>query len=183
MTNGNGKWEMEGIIMELYKILLRVVFAYIFILFLLRLSGKREVAQATGFDFVLALILGDLFDDLIWAEVPASQFVVAAGTLVLLHTVIALGSRMSEAFSRIICSQAEVFMSYGRLIWPAMQREQINEKDAEMLLRQHSGLARERWVEVESARIEQNGKPSVLRHEWAREAQKKDRDSLLEVKQ
>jgi uncharacterized membrane protein YcaP (DUF421 family) len=179
----NEKWEMERMIMELYKILLRVVFAYIFISILLRLSGKREVAQATGFEFVLALILGDLFDDLFWAEVTATQFVVAAGTLVILHIVIGLGSHMSEVFSRIVCSQAEVFMRYGSLIWPAMRREQMNEKDAEMLLRQQSGLARERWIEVESARIEQNGKPSVLKHEWAREAQKKDRDSLLEVKQ
>jgi uncharacterized membrane protein YcaP (DUF421 family) len=169
--------------MELYNILLRVVFAYIFILILLRLSGKREVAQATGFDFVLVLILGELFDDLFWAEVPASQFAVAAGTLVLLHIVIAMGSHMSEAFSRIVCSQAEVFMRCGRLIRPAMERERINEKDAEMLLRHQSGLARDRWTEVESARIEQNGKPSVLRLEWAREVQKKDRDSLPEVKQ
>jgi uncharacterized membrane protein YcaP (DUF421 family) len=177
----NGKW--ERMIMELSKILLRVVFAYIFILILLRLSGKREVAQATGFDFVLALILGDLFDDLFWAEVPASQFVVAAGTLVFLQAVIALGSHMSEAFSRIVSSPAEVFMRDGRLLEPAMRREQMNEEDAEMLLRQQSGLARERWVEVKSARIEQRGKPSVLRHEWAKKAQKKDSDSLPEVKQ
>jgi uncharacterized membrane protein YcaP (DUF421 family) len=169
--------------MELSKILLRVIFAYIFILILLRISGKREVAQATGFDFVLALILGDLFDDLFWAEVPASQFVVAAGTLVFWQAVIALGSHRSEAFSRIVCSRAELFMRDGRLIESAMRREQMNEKDAEMLIRQQSGLERERWVEVESARIEQNGKPSVLRHEWAREAQKKDRDSLPKVKQ
>jgi uncharacterized membrane protein YcaP (DUF421 family) len=179
----NREWRRERIIMELYKILLRVVFAYIFILILLRLSGKREVAQATGFDFVLALILGDLFDDLFWAEVPASQFVVAAGTLVFLQVLTALGSHMSEAFSHIVCSRPEVFMRDGRLIRLAMQREQINEKDAEMLLRQQAGLARERWVEVKSARIEQDGKPSVLKHEWAREAEKKDRDSLPEVRQ
>jgi uncharacterized membrane protein YcaP (DUF421 family) len=175
--------EMERMIMELSKILLRVVFAYIFILILLHISGKREVKHATSFDFVLALILGDLFDDLFWAEVPASQFVVAAGTLVFLQIVFALGSYMSETFSRIVCSQPEAFMRNGRLIELAMRREQMNEKDAEMLLRQQSGLARERWVEVESARIEPNGKPSVLEHEWARKAQKKDRESLLEVKQ
>jgi uncharacterized membrane protein YcaP (DUF421 family) len=169
--------------MELYKILLRVVFAYIFILILLRLSGKRGIAQAASFDLVLALILGDLFDDLFWAEVPASQFVVAAGTLLLLQGFIALGSHMSEAFSRIVCSPAEVFMRNGRLIEPAMRREQMNEKDAEMMLRQQSGLTRERWAEVESARIEQNGRPSVLRHEWAKEARKKDGSGLLELKQ
>jgi uncharacterized membrane protein YcaP (DUF421 family) len=72
-------------------------------------------------------------------------------------------------------------MRDGRLIEPAMRREQMNEKDAEMLIRQQAGLARERWVEVKSARIEQNGKPSVLRQEWTKGAQKKDRDSLSEV--
>jgi uncharacterized membrane protein YcaP (DUF421 family) len=173
---------MERMIMELYKILLRVVFGYIFILILLRFSGKREIAQATGFDFVLVIILGDLFDDLFWAEVPASQFVVAAGTLVFLQVLTALGSHMSEAFSQIVSSRPEVFMRDGRLIQPAMRRAHMNEEDAEMLLRQQANLERERWVEVKSARIEQNGKPSVLRHEWAKGVQKKDRDSLPEVK-
>jgi uncharacterized membrane protein YcaP (DUF421 family) len=174
---------MERMIMELYKILPRVIFAYIFILILLRLSGKREVARATGFDFVLALILGDLFDDLFWAEVSASQFVVAAGTLVFLQVLTALGSHVSDLFSHIVSSRPEVFMRNGRLSRLAMRRTQINEKEAEMLLRQQAGLARERWVEVKSARIEQDGKPSTLRHEWAKEPQKKDRDSLPEVKQ
>ena len=32
---------------------------------------------------MLALVFGDLVDDLVWAEVAASQFVVAAGTLFL----------------------------------------------------------------------------------------------------
>ncbi len=168
--------------MEIYKILLRVVFGYIFILILLRLSGKRGVARATSFDFVLALILGDLFDDLFWAEVPASQFVVAAGTLVFLQVLIAVGNRMSESFSRIVGFREEVFMRDGRLIRTAMRREQINERDAEMLLRQPAGIARERWTEVKIARIEHNGRPSVLKHEWANDAQKKDRDILLELK-
>jgi uncharacterized membrane protein YcaP (DUF421 family) len=169
--------------MELYKILLRAVFGYIFILILLRLSGKREIAQATSFDFVLAIILGDLFDDLFWAEVPVSQFVVAAGTLILWEIIIALGSHKSEAFSRLVASPAEVFMRNGRLIEPAMRHEQMNETDAEMLLREQLGLERERWVEVKSARIEPSGRPSVLRHQWAREAQKKDRDRLPGVEQ
>jgi uncharacterized membrane protein YcaP (DUF421 family) len=169
--------------MELSKILLRVLFAYIFMLILLRLSGKREIAQATSFDFVFVIILGDLFDDLLWAEVPASQFVVAAGTLMFFQALIAFGSNLSKVFSRIVNSRAEVFMRNGRLIEHAMRREQINEKDVAMLLRQQAGLARERWIEVESARIEPGGKASVLKQEWAKEVQRKDRSKLPEVKQ
>ena len=49
---------------------------------LVRLSGKRTVREGTSFDFVLALVLGDLVDDAVWSEVPMAQFVAAAGALV-----------------------------------------------------------------------------------------------------
>jgi uncharacterized membrane protein YcaP (DUF421 family) len=70
--------------MDLVSIATRALAAYLFLLALLRLAGKRSVRQGTTFDFVLALVLGDLIDDAIWSEVPMSQFVVAAGTLLLL---------------------------------------------------------------------------------------------------
>ena len=55
---------------------------FIFLLALVRLSGKRVVSEGTAFDFVLAVVLGDLIDNAIWGTAPVSQFVVAAGTLV-----------------------------------------------------------------------------------------------------
>jgi uncharacterized membrane protein YcaP (DUF421 family) len=57
--------------------------AYLFLLVLLRLAGKRSIRSGSPFDFVLALTIGDLIDDAVWAEVPVAQFVVAATTLVL----------------------------------------------------------------------------------------------------
>ena len=33
----------------------------------------------------MSLVIGDLFDDVFWSEVPAAQFVVAVGSLFLLH--------------------------------------------------------------------------------------------------
>lgn len=64
------------------RIVIRAALAFVFLLALIRLSGKRIVTQGTTFDFVLALILGDMVDDLLWAEVHASEFVVAVLTLV-----------------------------------------------------------------------------------------------------
>jgi uncharacterized membrane protein YcaP (DUF421 family) len=71
--------------MDPLRLVARVVFAYAFAFALMRVSGKRAVKQGDAPSFVLAVILGDMFDDLFWAEVPASQFVVATGTLVLMH--------------------------------------------------------------------------------------------------
>jgi uncharacterized membrane protein YcaP (DUF421 family) len=71
--------------MDPLRLVVRVIFAYLFALALMRVSGKRAVKQGDAPSFVLALILGDMFDDLFWAEISASQFVVATGTLVLMH--------------------------------------------------------------------------------------------------
>ena len=71
--------------MDPLRLIVRVLFGYFFALALMRAAGKRTVKQGDASSFVLAVIVGDLFDDLFWAEVPAAQFVVATGTLVLLH--------------------------------------------------------------------------------------------------
>ena len=71
--------------MDPIRILVRVVFAYVMLLALVRVSGKRTVRQGSPFDFAVALILGDMVDDAIWAEVALSQFAVASGTLMMIH--------------------------------------------------------------------------------------------------
>ena len=67
--------------MDPLRIAVRAAFAYVFLLIMTRLSGKQIVAHGTTVDFVLALVFGDLVDDLVWAEVAATQFVAAVGTL------------------------------------------------------------------------------------------------------
>jgi uncharacterized membrane protein YcaP (DUF421 family) len=69
--------------MDPLRVAIRCLVAYVFLLALLRLAGKRTVGEGTPFDFVLALIIGDLVDDAIWTEVPVAQFIVATTTLVL----------------------------------------------------------------------------------------------------
>ena len=66
-------------------LIVRASFAYLFVFILTRLSGARTVKHADVPSFVVALIIGDMFDDLFWGEVPASQFVVGVGTLFLLE--------------------------------------------------------------------------------------------------
>ena len=72
--------------MDPLRIIVRCVFAYVVLLLFIRLSGKRSVKHASTFDFVLALIMGDMIDDFLWAEVAASTFVLASGVLMLVHT-------------------------------------------------------------------------------------------------
>jgi uncharacterized membrane protein YcaP (DUF421 family) len=68
--------------MDPLRIAIRALAAFIFLLALLRLSGKRTIYQGTPFDFVLALVLGDLVDNAIFNESPFAEFAVAAMVLV-----------------------------------------------------------------------------------------------------
>jgi uncharacterized membrane protein YcaP (DUF421 family) len=81
--------------MDPARIIVRVLFAWTFALILVRVSGKRTIKQGDLASFAVALILGDLFDDVFWSEVPASEFIVAAGTLVVLHALVSV-----DAFKR-----------------------------------------------------------------------------------
>jgi uncharacterized membrane protein YcaP (DUF421 family) len=71
--------------MDPLRIVIRVAFTYVMLLVLMRLSGKHSVRQSSPFDFTLSLIIGDMADDMIWAEVDASVFIVGTGALVMIH--------------------------------------------------------------------------------------------------
>ena len=71
--------------MDPARIIVRVVFGYLFVLALARISGHRTIKQLDVPGFVIAIVIGDMFDDLLWSDISASQFVVAVGTLFLVH--------------------------------------------------------------------------------------------------
>ena len=73
--------------MDPLRIITRVAVAYVVLLALMRLTGKRTVAHSSPFDFTVALIFGDLVDNAIWAEVAISQFLVAVTSLTMVHLV------------------------------------------------------------------------------------------------
>jgi uncharacterized membrane protein YcaP (DUF421 family) len=93
--------------MDPFRIAVRALAAYVFLLILLRIAGKRAIRHGSPFDFVLALVIGDLVDNAIWAEVPMLQFVVAASTLVLMKLVLTVrrlrsaGRRAAEMAPRL----------------------------------------------------------------------------------
>src|ERR671924_489440 len=62
--------------LDLTGIIFRVSIMYLYALALVRISGKQTLGQLTPMDFVVTLIIGDLFDDVFWAEVPLIEGIV-----------------------------------------------------------------------------------------------------------
>lgn len=71
--------------MDPLRLVVRIFFAYVVARAFVRIAGHREIKHVDIHSFIVALIIGDLFDDLFWLEVPAAQFVVAMGTLFVVH--------------------------------------------------------------------------------------------------
>ena len=159
--------------MGLLAIAVRALVGYGFLLALLRVSGKRSVAHASPFDFVMALVLGDMVDDLLWAEVGLAQFGVAAGTLVVLETALAVAQARSSRLHAWVTGDAVVVLRDGRPDRDSLRRERVRDIDLEAQLRLH-GVERERWSDVRTARLESGGAVSVLRTERAQPLERRD---------
>ena len=162
--------------MDPLRIAVRALFAFVLLHALLRFSGKRFVAEATGFDFVLALVLGDIVDDLLWAEVGAAQFTVAAGTLVLARLAAAAAAFHSERAAGLLGGAPRLVLRDGAPLRPALRRERMNLHELAEGLRV-AGLETDEWPEIRSARLEKRGRLSVLRKPWAEQARRVDADA------
>jgi uncharacterized membrane protein YcaP (DUF421 family) len=81
--------------MDPWRLAVRCLVTYFLLLVLVRVTGKRAVAHSRPVDLVVFLLIGDLIDDALWAEVPFSQFMVAASTIALTT----LGLERAEARS------------------------------------------------------------------------------------
>lgn len=159
--------------MDLWRIAIRAIVAYVYVLLLVRLTGKRVVSQLTPIHFVTAVIVGDLFDDLMWAEVSAAEFFAAAGALFLADATAEWGSHASRGVFRLVNGEPTAFISHGHEDHHALRREQLNEGDLEHLLRMR-GISRNQWDEVRIGALEIDHELSVLREPMAERARRID---------
>lgn len=158
--------------LDLTGIIFRVSIMYLYALALLRISGKQSLGQLTAMDFVVTLIIGDLFDDVFWAEVPIVQALVAFAVIVLVHMLITFLSSRSISFYRLVTSPERLVIEGGKLVQKNLQREWIRpetlQSDIRLKGEEHLRGIKEAWVEPK-------GKVSVVKDRASKPIQKKDK--------
>jgi uncharacterized membrane protein YcaP (DUF421 family) len=164
--------------MDLGRIAVRALVAYIYLLVTTRASGKRVIQQATPFDFLVALILGDLIDDCLWAEVSVAKFGAAVTSIVACDLVVKFAAMHSQLVYRIVNGQSRVVMKDGVEEGNALRHEQLNEGDLAHLLRHH-GIGD--WKQVRTALLEEHAELSVVRTHEAQAATKEDLPRVKEL--
>ena len=159
--------------MSPFHILVRTLVAYVFLLAMLRASGKRVVAEATGMQLVLAILIGDLVDDAMFGSVPFAQFVVAAGSLTMVQVLVAIAAYHNLRIWSLVEGVPPLLIQNGIPRRAAMRQQRISRKELASLLRLR-GISPARWAEIKRARLEEEGIIGVLFHEWAKPAQRRD---------
>lgn len=149
---------------------------YVFLLVLLRLLGKRTVGHATAFDFMVALILGELVDEPIYGDVGMAQGLVALAVIGAWHGVNEFLSYRSPRVDHLTGGAPRVLVSDGAVDRAAMAAERVNDEDLKSLLRQQ-GI--DDLAEVQTATLEPGGELSVLKRPEARALSKGDLERIL----
>lgn len=156
-------------------IALRVTIMYLYALALVRLAGKKSLGQLTGMDFVVTLIIGDLFDDVFWVEVPIVQGLVAFATVVFVHMLVTFISSRNVRFYRLITSPERLLVENGRLMLKNLQLERMHADNVQSELRTQG---EEHLKNVKEARLEPGGQLSLIREPESKPLPKKDKRLL-----
>ncbi|QDV75308.1 DUF421 domain-containing protein [Botrimarina mediterranea] len=136
------------------------VLAYIALVALLRLSGKRTLTKLNAFDLVVTVALGStLATMLLSKDVALTEGALALALLIGLQYLVTWTSIRLRWFRALIRSEPTLLLHHGRMMSRAMQRERITEGEVLAALRA-AGVASVDGVEA--VILETDGSLSVV---------------------
>lgn len=148
---------------------------YIFLLVVLRITGKRTLGNMSAFDLVITLMVGHVAAEPILDESMGRTILTVLVLLGLHYLNSYLGFR-STMFNRWSGGTPTILIRNGTISEKALASERIGQDALRSLLRQQQIDDVE---DVGTATLEPNGALSVLKAEAAKEAQKSDIDKIL----
>ncbi len=139
---------------------LRAVFLDLFVLLILRLTGKRQVSDLQPYDLLMTLIIADLASTAITdTDIPLLYSIVPILALYLVQQAIAKLCLKSSAARRLICGTPQILILDGVLQQTIMRRTNYTVRDLLDSLRSKDIF---NVGEVAYAILETNGTVSVL---------------------
>ena len=139
---------------------LKLTLGLIGVLLVLRLMGKKELAQITPLDFVYALILGGIIEESLYdSAVPVYEMLFSLFYWALLIFVLEKISIKSPWFKRIAQGGPEVLIENGELNIKSMKRNNMDVDEVRMLLRMQGVFS---VSEVRYGILEESGQLSVM---------------------
>lgn len=165
--------------MDLNELLItaaRAVAIYVLMLVVVRALGKRTIGNFSAFDLLVALMLGEIVDEIIYGDVRFIQGAVVMATLGAVAYADSLLSYWDHGVQALLEGKPTIVVRNGEFHPPGMRQERMNERDVLGSLRKQ-GVRDVR--EVQYAVVEPDGSVSVVPFDWAMPAIKADVDGEM----
>lgn len=141
-------------------IVVRAVLAFVFVLIVTRVMGRRELSSMQPFDLILLIVLGDLIQQgVTQSDYSFTGLLLAGGTFTLLTVAVSYLVFRVRPLRRVFEAEPLVLVEDGRAIDRNLRRERMTPEEvgAEARLQQIPSLRDVRWAVLES-----NGKISFI---------------------
>ena len=144
-----------------WEIVVRSAVVYLFLILILRVSGKRQIGQLAPFDLVLLLVLANAVQNsMTGGDNSLVGGLISCSTLVGLNYAVGFATFKSRKLEEVVEGRPQVLVHNGRLLEDVMAETKVTRHELEAALRQ-GGCAE--VGECHSAILENNGVISVVK--------------------
>lgn len=138
----------------------RAFILYFLVVVVMRVMGKRQIAQMQPFELVIMIMIADLAaTPMENAAIPLINGVIPILTLLSVQILISFLSLKSESLRELICGKPSILIYKGKLDQKELRRLRINMND---LLEQLRGKDYPNLHDIEYAILETNGELSLF---------------------
>jgi uncharacterized membrane protein YcaP (DUF421 family) len=142
-----------------WEFIVRGLIVYVFLIGLLRLTGRRQIGQLAPFDLVLLLVLSNAVQNAMnGGDNSVGGGLISATTLVAVNWLVSHATFRNKRLARAIEGRPQVIVHNGRVYRDVMQREQLTQSELDAALRAAGCACVD---DVHFAVLENNGQISV----------------------
>ncbi len=142
-----------------WELILRGLIVYVFLIVLLRVTGKRQVGQLAPFDLVLLLVLSNAVQNaMTGGDNSVLGGLISASVLVLLNYAAGILTYRSKKLESLVEGRPEVLVHNGKVFTDVLEREKLTHHELNAALREAGCACVE---QVHYAILENNGTISV----------------------
>ena len=149
--------------MDIIKVILYTMFMYFYLIFIIRLMGKREVGSLSIFDLAVYFIISDLITmSIVDHNISLLHCVISVAVLLLLQKVIALMTLKNKKIRDFIDGKKSLIINNGKIDFKEMRKQKYTIDDLYTQIRD-KGI--DNITTVKWAILENTGNLSVITYE------------------
>lgn len=141
--------------------ILRALSIYLFLLVIVRISGRRTLGEMTSFDFVLLLVIGEATQQaLLGDDFSITNAYVIIATLIFTDILFSLWKQRSEKLTKLVEGVPTILVADGKPLDEVLRKSRVDASDVLEAARRLQGL--ERMEQIKYAVLETSGGITVI---------------------